>query len=360
MSEITRRRLLGNAAVGAGGALASSLLPPALARAAARGPQKGSLKDVEHVVVHMQENRSSTSRIPTTPTAVCSRGTWTRARRAHTRFRRPRTPGPISTHRADFGKGESDKVYLSKLAAVEGKDLVTSSGTTYAYVPGIVGGSVAVFDSSTYMMGSSILSGTTNPYGVAARNGGCRRGPLRRSRSHPDGSTVLVTCADGVYAISTAGGNVRKARARLHQPHRVTITPDGKQAYVTDSERDEVVVLATPSLGTLGRIPVGAMPWNTAFTADGASAYVTNANDNTVSVIDTASRKVTDTIPLGANASTGQINQIPTGIALSPNDKIWVACNVSSSLVVIDPSSNAVTKSIDIGLGDGPTEIAFA
>jgi YVTN family beta-propeller protein len=29
-------------------------------------------------------------------------------------------------------------------------------------------------------------------------------------------------------------------------------------------------------------------------------------------------------------------------------------------MVVIDPSSNAVIQSIEIGLGDGPTEIAFA
>ena len=55
-----------------------------------------------------------------------------------------------------------------------------------------------------------------------------------------------------------------------------------------------------------------------------------------------------------------QLNQIPTAAALSPDGKIWVACNASSSLVVIDPSSNAVIKSIDIGLGDEPTGIAFA
>ena len=58
MPEVTRRRLLTSAATGAGGVLASSLLPPALARAAAEGPRQGSLRDVKHVVVHMQENRS--------------------------------------------------------------------------------------------------------------------------------------------------------------------------------------------------------------------------------------------------------------------------------------------------------------
>ena len=47
-------------------------------------------------------------------------------------------------------------------------------------------------------------------------------------------------------------------------------------------------------------------------------------------------------------------------VALSPDGHIWVACNASSSMVVIDPATNAVVKSIDIGLGDEPTGIAFA
>jgi hypothetical protein len=61
--------------------------------------------------------------------------------------------------------------------------------------------------------------------------------------------------------------------------------------------------------------------------------------------------EVERTIALGANSSTGQINQIPTAIALCPDGTIWVTCNASSSLVVIE--------SIDIGLGDVPTGLAF-
>jgi phospholipase C len=139
----------------------------------------------------------------------------------------------------------------------------------------------------------------------------------------------------------------------------VAIAPDGRHAYVTDTERDQVVVLSTSSLRTVRRIAVGRSPWNTAFTADSAKAYVSNANDNTVSAIDTASGHVVRTIALGSG-SGGQINHIPTGIALSPEGQIWVACNVSSSMVVIDPSTDSVVQSIEIGLGDGPTEIAFA
>ncbi|MFJ5642169.1 alkaline phosphatase family protein [Streptomyces sp. NPDC093223] len=59
MAELTRRRLLGSAAGALGGAAALSLLPPSVQQAVAAGPPKhGSLRDIEHVVMLMQENRS--------------------------------------------------------------------------------------------------------------------------------------------------------------------------------------------------------------------------------------------------------------------------------------------------------------
>ncbi|MEU9097854.1 alkaline phosphatase family protein [Streptomyces sp. NPDC048361] len=59
MAELTRRRLLGSAAGALGGAAALSLLPPSIQKAVAAGaPRRGSLRDVEHVVMLMQENRS--------------------------------------------------------------------------------------------------------------------------------------------------------------------------------------------------------------------------------------------------------------------------------------------------------------
>jgi len=190
----------------------------------------------------------------------------------------------------------------------------------------------------------------------------------------PDGSLAFVTCADGLYVITTANGSVAKVREPLHQPHGVAVTPDGKHVYVTDSERDQVVVLATSGLRTVGRIGVGNTPWNTAFNSGGSSAYVTNSNDNTVSVINTATQRVTQTIGLGSFTYTDtpkgqtmpvtytQPNQIPTAIALAPPDNryLWVACNVSGSLAIIDTTTNKVTNTAQAGLGTEPTAIAFA
>jgi len=57
--RMTRRRLLGSAAGLAAGAAASAFLPPNVRRAlAAAPPRGGSLGDIKHVVLLMQENRS--------------------------------------------------------------------------------------------------------------------------------------------------------------------------------------------------------------------------------------------------------------------------------------------------------------
>lgn len=97
-------------------------------------------------------------------------------------------------------------------------------------------------------------------------------------------------------------------------------------------------------------VRVGRMPWSVALTAGGASAYVTNANSDTVSVIDTGSGRVTDTIVA---------SRVPTGIAALQRE-MWVAGNVSSTILVIDTDTNAVTHSVALGISQEPTTIAFA
>ena len=60
MPEMTRRRMLATAGTAVAAAFAAEFLPPNVRRALAAGPPrgKGSLNDIKHVVILMQENRS--------------------------------------------------------------------------------------------------------------------------------------------------------------------------------------------------------------------------------------------------------------------------------------------------------------
>lgn len=170
--------------------------------------------------------------------------------------------------------------------------------------------------------------------------------------------------------ITAGSGAVEKSGVDLHNPHGVAFAPDGAQIWVADSEQDQVVVLDARSLRAINAIGVGRTPWATAFSADGAYAYVTNINDDTVSVISAAGPRLTATVALpgfqaknmvATGTTYAQLHHQPGAIALNPGDgTLWVACNSSSSLAVIDPSSNTVTAAFEIGLGDDPVGIAFA
>jgi phospholipase C len=194
-------------------------------------------------------------------------------------------------------------------------------------------------------------------------------GPMTVAVS-PDGSLVLVGCADGLYAINTAAGTARRVWDQGRNLQGIAFSPDGSVAYVAHPERNEVLVVELPSLRPAARIAVGQIPWDVAFTGDGGGAYVTNSGDGTVSVIDTASRRVTGSVPLGDGTlegtnSTGASvpftvsNNVPTAIALGPDGNIWVGCNVPGTIPVIAPSTNTVAHVIGIGIGYVPTAIAF-
>jgi phospholipase C len=184
----------------------------------------------------------------------------------------------------------------------------------------------------------------------------------------PDGKTVAVTCSDGLYTVATATNAVTKSPAAFVSPMGLAVTPDGSALWVVDTDADRVVVVSATDLSQQGTIEVGDTPWRVAITSDATAAYVTNANDDSVSVIDVASMKVTATIALGGfnapnNVKKGttypQLHHQPTAVAQAPDGSIWVTCNVSSSLAIIDPTSNTVTDSLEIGLSDSPAAIAF-
>jgi phospholipase C len=197
--------------------------------------------------------------------------------------------------------------------------------------------------------GSSSVTVIDVASGTVAGQIAVGEGPMKIAFS-PDGTLAYVTCAQGVSIIDTAHGRSRPAAPQLTQPHGVAISPNGASAYVVDSLENRVVVLDAKTGTPRATIPVGLMPWNVAFSSDGTHAYVTNANSDTVSVIDTRTQRVIATVAVG---------HIPVGIAYNQG-MVWVAANTSSTVSVINASNNQVVQTIDIGLSDEPTEIAFA
>jgi YVTN family beta-propeller protein len=65
----------------------------------------------------------------------------------------------------------------------------------------------------------------------------------------------------------------------------VAVSPNGKNAYVTDLSDDTVSVITVATGAVTDTITVGNGPLSVAFSPNGKNAYVTNLYDGTVSVI---------------------------------------------------------------------------
>jgi YVTN family beta-propeller protein len=84
-----------------------------------------------------------------------------------------------------------------------------------------------------------------------------------------------------------------------------------------------------------------------AFSRDGHYGYVSN-QDKTVAVVDTTSHTVIKKIPVGSN---------PHFLILGPDGYIWGANTGESSVFVLDPKSQELLSTVEVG--PAPQQIAF-
>jgi YVTN family beta-propeller protein len=151
-----------------------------------------------------------------------------------------------------------------------------------------------------------------------------------------------------VSVIDTAKNEVVKTITVGPFPYGVTVTPNGRYAYINVGTN--VAVIDTAHNMVAAMIDVGAAPTQVGVTPDGRFAYVTKPLANNVSVIDTATNKVFTTIEDVASAA---------GIAVAPNGKFVYATNsVFNAISVIDTAKNEVVETIT-PVGDNPVFLAL-
>jgi phospholipase C len=238
-----------------------------------------------------------------------------------------------TTHAADFKSGASDKVYLAKIAAVENNDVSASAGTAFAYVPGIVGGNVGIFNASTFTLVSALTSGFTNPYGVAAT---------------PNGAEVWVTDSGTniVSVISTTTNTVTATVVVGIYPHGIAITPDGSTAYVANTGpntgpggSESVSVIDVASQTVSATITVGEAPQMVTVSPDGALVFVTCADGVYVITVATGS----------VRKAPGQLHN-PHGVTVTPDGtQAWVTDSDNDRVVVLATAGLAAVGQIPVG-----------
>ena len=180
----------------------------------------------------------------------------------------------------------------------------------------------------------------------------------------PNGGLIYVTNSSSgtVSVIDTAKNQVVGAPINLgpNYPLAVVFTPNGRHAYVVNALSNNVSIIATATNTVVGTpIPVGALPDGISISPDGKKAYVenygTNGTGTTISVINIAKGQVTKTLTVGPGPSQSAItpdgNYLLVPIQGSPSAP-------GNTVTIISTLTDAVIAD-SIPVGNGPVYVAI-
>lgn len=131
-------------------------------------------------------------------------------------------------------------------------------------------------------------------------------------------------------------------------PHGLRMSPDGREIYVANVNDNSVSVIDVAQSKEAIRIPVGKAPVQVGFTPDGRRAYVSLRDENSVAVIDAAQRKKIAIVAVGRN---------PIQVFCTPDGRyVYVAnqgteTDPDNTVSVIETANNSVIATVDTGKG---------
>ncbi|CAD5367007.1 conserved exported hypothetical protein [Rubrivivax sp. A210] len=166
-----------------------------------------------------------------------------------------------------------------------------------------------------------------------------------------DGKTLYVTSevANTVHVIDVAKAQVVKNVKVGKRPRRMALTPDGKELWVTSELDASVSVISTAdhSVAAVLRFQLKGVraaditPVGITMTGDGKRAFVSLGKANHVAFVDVPGRKVVNAVLVGKR---------PWNVTLDKAEqRLWVVNGLSDDVTVVDIAAAKAVKSIPVG-----------
>jgi YVTN family beta-propeller protein len=143
-----------------------------------------------------------------------------------------------------------------------------------------------------------------------------------------------------IDAETLAVGSAADIEIGRHPAH-VIIDAQGKRAYATNSEDNNVLVIDVAQRKVVGEMKTGKFPHGLRMSPNGREIYVANVNDNSVSVIDTMHSKEVAHIPVG---------KAPVQVSFTPDGgRAYVSLRDENNVAVIDTAQGKKIATIAVG-----------
>jgi YVTN family beta-propeller protein len=256
---------------------------------------------------------------------------------------------------------------------------VTDNGILWMTDPGDGGNTISIVDvAARKKIGTIDLGAYHRPHGIDLDPA---TGRLVVTIENPSGLLLVDPSRRKV---------VEKYDVKGEAPHMVLLSPDGKQAYVSNTGTGTLSIIDLAS-AEVKVIPSAARPQGTVFSPDRKTIYMTNLDGNSISVFDVAKRERTGVIQTGkgpcriavtadgktlvyalqnaeavgfADAASGkELQQIPVGgklvsLTLSRDGRLaYSSAQEKDKISVISIADRKIVRVIDTPKGSGPDPV---
>lgn len=255
--------------------------------------------------------------------------------------------------------------------------IAISADGQHAYVAGLDGSDVRLFDLATGKPVGTPITVGAEPDGIALTPDGTRAlvsnsmsntisvidtatgavtatipvnaDPQQIVMDGPD--TAYVTCGGSTEELNLTNDSVAATVATYYAGGGLALSPDGSTLYVPVLKRVDVINTATNTLTSTISLP-GNQNYGAAISPDGTRLYVTGGpiNIGVLYVVDLASDKVVAHAPARSLAEA---------IAISPDgSQVYLASLLAPRLSVLSTSTNAITGTYKVGTGNARTPLS--
>jgi len=126
----------------------------------------------------------------------------------------------------------------------------------------------------------------------------------------------------------------------------VGVTPDGRWVWAGNRAEDSISIIDTRSLEVVKRIPSPGFPYRVQFTPDGTRALVPHANASSLVVADVATQAILKSIPLGM---TKVEKPSTAGVFPHPDNRhAFVTVRNDNSMLVLDLVSGRTLARVEV------------
>ena len=177
----------------------------------------------------------------------------------------------------------------------------------------------------------------------------------------PDGRTAYLSNSETneVLVIDVGSGAVKKKMPVGTEPQTVAVRPDGRVVYVATHGADEIDALDPKKMTLLGRIDAGPHPQTILFSPRGDLAIAIAEGFPTLTIVDTKKNTFKEQFVLAELTKKPPAPPLQSAVFSPDGKQLYVTTGSGKSVVIVDPIKKVSVGTID-GVGGFPRGIAIS